>query len=346
MIRAALFGAGNIARRGHLEALRQAADLAGQYKVVACCDPVPASLEAIRAELPAARLYGTPEALWAAEAPDAVDICAPPDAHAALIRAAVARGAHVFCEKPLCRTLAEAAALDDLLRSRPLAFMPAHQYHHAPQWRAVVAAVRAGEIGAPRCIDWAVWRREANPGDPRWRPAWRTDPAIAGGGILMDHGAHVLYQLRELLGNPLAVTARHQSLRAERYRVEDTASVIFEYPQAVARLSFTWASSLREIACRFVGTEGEIRVADDRVVLARGGAERELSFARGLSAGSAHAEWFVPLLREFVDRVRRKDASRGPWDEALAVLRTLDACYRSHAEGRTVALPTAREVVA
>jgi predicted dehydrogenase len=77
----------------------------------------------------------------------------------------------------------------------------------------------------------------------------------------------------------------------------------------------------------------------------RGGTERALKFAHGMSAGSAHAEWFVPLLREFVTRVRRGDASRGPWDEALAVLRALDACYRSHAEGRTVAL-AAREVSA
>ncbi len=346
MIRSALFGAGNIALRGHLEAAGLAPELAGEYAVVACCDPAPASRRAIRARLPGVRLYDSAAALWAAETPDCVDICAPPHAHAAIIREAARRNLHIFCEKPLCRTVAEAAALDALLRHRPLVFLPTHEYHHAPPWRAVVAAVRTGEIGELRSVDWAVWRREANAGSASWRPLWRTDPEVAGGGILMDHGSHVVYQLRELLGDPLAVTARLQSLRATPYAVEDTATAIFEYPRAVARLSFTWAAPLREITSRLVGTRGEIRVLDDRIVLARDGAEREITFAAGLSAGSSHAEWFVPLLRDFVRRVRERDYSRGPWDEALAVLRTLEACYRSHAEGRTVELPAAREVPA
>ncbi|HVP39388.1 MAG TPA: Gfo/Idh/MocA family oxidoreductase [Candidatus Saccharimonadales bacterium] len=336
MIQGALFGAGNIAQRGHLQALNSDPALATEMRITSCCDLASANLEAVRSRWPEIRTYPSAPALWAAEKPDFVDICTPPDSHAALLREAVARRAHIFCEKPLCRSSREAQELDRLVRGAPLVFLPGHQYHHAPPWRAVAEAVRAGEIGGLRLVEWTVWRREANPGNSAWSPAWRTDPAVGGGGILMDHGAHVVYQLRSLLGDPVAVTARLQRLRPDAYPVEDTASVIFEYPAAVARLGFTWASPLREITQRLVGSQGEIRVLDDRIVLARDGTERELKFDAGMSANSSHAEWFVPLFREFAARVRRRDYARDGWEEAVASQRTLEACYRSAAEGCTV----------
>ncbi len=336
----ALLGAGNIAQRGHLHALRSAPELTEAIRVTSCCDLAPRNLEIMREAIPGLRVYPTVEALLAAEDPHAVDICTPPDSHAAILKKAAGRGLHVICEKPLCRTVQEADELDSAIRHRPIVFLPCHQYHHAPPWRAVADAVRSGEIGDLRFVEWTVWRTEANPGSSHWAPSWRTDPAVAGGGILMDHGAHVVYQLRSLLGDPTCVTARMQSVRGQQYAVEDTASVILEYPRAVARLGFTWGAPVREITSRLVGTKGEIRVSDDRIALSAGGRERAIEFEAGMSAGSAHADWFVPLFKDFAARVRRRDYSRDGLDEALASARTLEACYRSAAEGRTIQLST------
>ncbi len=338
MLQGALFGAGNIARRGHLEALASDPALRERMSITSCCDLAPSNLEAIRQAWPEIRTYNSSDALWAAEKPDFVDICTPPSTHGAMIREAARRGAHIFCEKPLCRTSAEADELAVVLEGKPLVFMVGHQYHHAPPWKAVVAAVRSGAIGELRFVEWTVWRKEANPGNSAWDPSWRTDPARAGGGIMMDHGAHVVYQLRSVLGDPIRVTARMQSLRPEAYAVEDTASVILEYPAAVARLGFTWASPVREITSRLVGSTGEIRVSDDRIVLVSGGTEQELKFESGMSANSSHSEWFVPMFREFAGRMEKGDYSRDAWEEARSSVRTLEACYRSSAEGRTIEL--------
>lgn len=338
MLQGALLGAGNIARRGHLEALAAGPGLQERLKITSCCDLSASNLEAVRSQWPEIRTYPSADALWAAEKPDFVDICTPPAVHLGMIREAAARGAHIFCEKPLCMSSGEAAEIVKALGEKPLVFMVGHQYHHAPPWRAVVEAVRGGEIGTLRFVEWTVWRKEANPGNSNWDPSWRTDPKRAGGGILMDHGAHVVYQLRSILGDPLRITARLQSLRPDSYAVEDTASVIFEYPAAVARLGFTWASPVREITSRLVGSEGEIRVSDDRIVLARGGEERELRFEAGMSANSSHSEWFVPLFQDFASRIESGNHSRDALEEAVASVRTLEACYRSSAEGRTLSL--------
>ncbi len=336
----ALLGAGNIALNGHIPALRSVPDLAEAIRVTACCDLVERNLEAARALLPGIRTYRSAEELLARERPDAVDICLPPGLHAWALREAAARRLDVLCEKPLCRTVAEAEPLAGILAESPIVFLPCHQYHYAPSWHAVADAVRNGEIGALRFVEWSVWRTEANPGNPHWLPAWRTDGAISGGGILMDHGVHVVYQLRSLLGDPVAVTARLRSLRDQSYAVEDTAAVILEYPETTARLGFTWGAPIREITSRLVGTRGEIRVTDDRIEMRRAGPRpetRTLRFESGLSHGSSHAAWFVPLFREFVTRVRRGDHRRDGWDEALASLRTLEACYDSASQGRTMA---------
>ncbi len=336
MLEGALFGAGNIARHGHLRALTSEPDLADGLRITSCCDLAPENLEAVRSAWPGIRTYRGAEALWTSESPNFVDICTPPAAHAEVIRAAAARNVHIFCEKPLCETPREAERLERVLEGRRLVFMAGHQYHFAPPWRAVVDEVRRGTIGEVRFVEWRVWRTEANPGNPHWRPAWRTDAAAAGGGILMDHGVHVAYQLRSLLGDPERVTARLQNLRTAGYAVEDTATVIFEYPHAVARIGFTWAAPARRIETHLVGTKGEIRMMDDRIALLRDGTERVITFDAGLSADSSHAEWYVPLFREFLARITRGDYSTDAWEEARAALDTLDACYRSHTEGRTV----------
>lgn len=338
MFQGALFGAGNIALCGHALALRSDPILRDQLRITSCCDPSPANLEAAAAAWPGVRLYGSAEALLAAERPDFIDIASPPSSHVGLLRQAAERDLHIFCEKPLCRTLQEARDLDPLLRGRAIVFLPAHEYHHAPPWQAVVQAVRGGEIGELRLVEWNVRRTEANPGNAHWDAGWRTDPEIAGGGILMDHGAHVAYQLRSLLGDPLRVTSRLHRLRSEPYRVEDTATAILEYAGAVARLGFTWAAGTRAIESRLVGTRGEIHVTDDRIELARGPERQELSFSSGMSAGSAHGGWFVPLFRDFLARMIQRNYDRGPWDEAVAALRLLDSCYRSAALGQTVTL--------
>ena len=79
-----------------------------------------------RAARSAAELGGLPEfgdydeALRATR-PDVVSINTYPDTHAPYARAALEAGCHVFCEKPLAKTVAEAQALVDAARARATA---------------------------------------------------------------------------------------------------------------------------------------------------------------------------------------------------------------------------------
>src|SRR5258705_34507 len=134
--RGALIGLGNVAVHGHLPGWRAR----GDCEIVAATDVSPARQAECRARLPAARWHDSVESLLAGEALDFVDICTPPSSHAALIEAALARGVHVLCEKPLVGAPEELARLAGLARSADAVLHTVHNWHHAPLVRATAAA--------------------------------------------------------------------------------------------------------------------------------------------------------------------------------------------------------------
>ena len=82
--------------------------------------------------LPDARWYDAAEVLLADARLDFVDICTPPSSHAPLIRAALERGVHVLCEKPLVRSADELSPVAALARASGRVLHTVHNWHHAP----------------------------------------------------------------------------------------------------------------------------------------------------------------------------------------------------------------------
>jgi predicted dehydrogenase/uncharacterized membrane protein YbhN (UPF0104 family) len=337
-LRGALLGAGNIALRGHAPQWTGGPDLDRDVEIVAVADLSASNLGAAAALFPGARPYAHADELLANETLDFCDVCTPPFAHRALVEAAAARGVHVLCEKPMAATLADAEAMARAVRGAGIVFMPCHQYHYSPQWQTVSRLLP--RIGRVHLVEYEVHRTGANPGNPNWSPDWRTDRSLAGGGILFDHGAHIFYQLRSVLGDPAAVQATVRTLRHSDYGVEDSAFVVLDHGDRLAEVRLTWAARRRSIRFHFVGSEGEL-TGDDEHVLVRAADTEEVSFAEGMSRSSSHSEWYAPLMRSFVDRVRRGDTETAPLEEALYVARVIARAYASSEQGRALPLADA-----
>lgn len=332
-LRGALLGAGNIALRSHAPQWMRDEALSREVEIVAVADLAETNLVAMREVLPRARAYGGAEELMKHEALDFVDICTPPFTHRSLIVRAAALGLHIVCEKPLAITREDADAIVRCVRAANIVFTPCHQYHHAPQWQAIRALLP--QIGRLRFVEYEVLRSVANPGNPHWMPEWRTRSDLAGGGILVDHGTHILYQLRSALGPPRAVHATVSRRRHRSYEVEDTAAMVLDYGDSQARVRLTWASRRRAIRFRFVGELGEI-VGDDRRVVLHAQRREELRFEDGLSKNSSHAEWYAPMLRSFVARVKDGTRDYAELEEAVDVMRMIDLAYASARSGRAM----------
>jgi predicted dehydrogenase len=337
-LRGALLGAGNIALDGHGPQWARNEAMQRDVEIVAVADLSPSNLEAARTLFPRATLYLPAQDLLSREDLDFCDICTPPFTHRPLIEEASERGLHVLCEKPLATTFADAQSISRAVRASGIVFEPCHQYHHSPDWQAVRRLLP--RLGRIHFAEYQVHRMQANEGNPHWSPGWRTDRDFAGGGILMDHGAHVFYQLRSILGEPRTVQATVRTLRHRSYGVEDTALVILDFGECLAKVSLTWAGQRRQIQFRFVGERGEL-IGDDRGVRMHADVREQIDFAREMNRGSSHCEWYAPLFRRFVERIRSQDRSRDTLEEAVYVTRLITRAYESSRTGRTLPVAAA-----
>ena len=336
MLRGAIIGLGNVAVHGHLPGWLARDDVA----IVAAADARPAQRAECLARLPGARWHDSAEALIAEANLDFVDICTPPSSHAPLIRSALGRGLHVLCEKPLVRSLDELGPVAELAQASGRILHTVHNWHHAPIVRLASELVRHGEIGALRGVVWRTLRtKPAVTGDGQG-DNWRLDPAVAGGGVLSDHGWHVCYVIRRWVGaEPTAVSARLETRRHTRWPVEDTAELQLTFPGVTAEVLLTWAADERRNWARLEGTSGHIELHDDTLILERGGAERRWS-CPPLSGSSHHPEWFHPVVDRFVSEVKGETPPGSNFSEAVLCV-TLESLAResSRRGGAELQLP-------
>ena len=225
----------------------------------------------------------------------------------------------MLCEKPLVAGLAELERLASLARAAHAVLHTVHNWHQAPLVRATDALIREGRIGAVREVAWRTLRTQ--PAAAAGGDSWRVDPAIAGGGVLTDHGWHVSYVVPRWVGAPPdAVSARLETRRHHRFAVEDTATVRLQFPDAVADIVLTWAAETRENQAHVIGTTGRIDIEGDTVVLRVDGREERHRRPPALSDGSQHPDWFGPVTDEFIARVLGQDPSSRNLDEAAVCI--------------------------
>ncbi|MGH7347353.1 MAG: Gfo/Idh/MocA family protein, partial [Candidatus Rokuibacteriota bacterium] len=239
-----------------------------------------------------------------AEVPvDFVDICTPPSSHAPLIRQALERGRHVLCEKPLVSAPDDLAPLARLAETTGRVLHTVHNWHHAPIVRRTAELIQEGRIGRVKHVIWHTLRtRPAAAGDERGGN-WRVDPALAGGGVLSDHGWHVFYVVQRWVGEPpLSVSARLARRRHLTWDVEDTASVRVTFAEATAEILLTWASDVRRNWAEVGGSAGTLELRDDTLVLKSDGPAADTSWPcpPPMSDGSHHPDWFDAVASQFL----------------------------------------------
>lgn len=145
---------------------------------------------------------------------DVFDNGGPNNAHAEPTIAAAQAGKHVFCEKPLARTAAEAKSMLDAAEKTGVKHMVAFNYRFVP---AVVQARKLIESGAlGKIYHWrAVYLQEWGM-DPAMPTSWRFQKEPAGSGALGDLGAHIIDLARFLVGEPKQVMGMTKTWLTER----------------------------------------------------------------------------------------------------------------------------------
>lgn len=174
---------------------RRASALAAS-RLIACADLDPAKAEALAALVPGASAVSRWQDAIARSDVDVVVVATTNDALTAIAAAALDAGKHVLVEKPAARNVEEldsliAAAARHQLRVR-VGFN--HRYH--PALQKARELVDGGALGSLMFVR----ARYGHGGRLGYEREWRADPALSGGGELIDQGVHLIDLARWFLG--------------------------------------------------------------------------------------------------------------------------------------------------
>ena len=188
-----LVGCGNIAR-AHWRGIRYHAP---KIDVTAVVDANVENAEAMAERTGAKAFFSLGQAL-AEGSFDAVDIMLPHDLHEQAAAEAFAAGKHVVLEKPMAHTLESAERILALAAKADSVFMIAEQAQYWPDVAKAKQLIDDGAVG--EVLDARACFYDPLTHDPQAPKPWRFDLARAGGGIVIDGGAHWIRPLRMMLG--------------------------------------------------------------------------------------------------------------------------------------------------
>ena len=189
-----------------------------QFVVAALCDVDANSLDAAKQKHPEAKTHKDFRSLLDQHGLDAVLVGTPDHIHAVAAIGAMRRGLHVYCEKPLTRTVSECRLVETVARQYLCVTQLGTQIHAGKNYRRVVELIQTGAIGpvrevhvwvgatyggmerpkdtppVPASLDWDLWLGPVpyRAYHPEYVPfKWRNWWAF-GGGTMADFGCHFM----------------------------------------------------------------------------------------------------------------------------------------------------------
>jgi UDP-N-acetyl-2-amino-2-deoxyglucuronate dehydrogenase len=288
---------------------------------------------------------------------DAVAVCTPSGAHAAIAVAALRAGKHVIVEKPIDVTLEAAREIADAAAAAPDRTVSVISQHRLDPGSVVISqAIEDGKLcrvtSAVASVAW--WRGQGyyDSGD------WRGTVALDGGGALMNQGVHTLDLLVWFLGTPVEIFAHTALLAHERMEVEDTvvATITFESGALAVLHATTAAYPGLTVRLAVHGSRGSAVLDNDRLLYFHVADPDDEGSVRGAAGADNQARelvgdiesservgdpegFFKGHARQYADIAAAITEGRRPAvtiEDATTALRAVHAVYASARLGRPV----------
>ena len=275
-------------------------------QLVALADVSAMALKKTGALFPRAKRYASARACLAQERPDIVVIATPPSERLSLIQLCARFGVRaVICEKPLALSVAQAAAIDRVVKKSGMVFVLNYQRRFSPLFARVRKALRSGALGKLQQVT-----------------------CYYDNG-LYNNGGHTIDALLYLLGAPLSVAWGRANPRAMHPPKDPCVdAVLFTQKnipvvlQSVDQRRF----SIHDI--RIVGSKGEYALIDHGLTLVETSArasvfftgEKELDRADAKKSRAPFGSALAEALKHLKAGTKPQGAAQG-----LAVLRILES---------------------
>lgn len=328
-----------------------------QARLVAAVDVRPELARAAAEKWGAERWYASVEEALADPDIAVADLCLPHHLHAPVAIAAARAGKHVFVEKPIANTLAEADAMIAACREHGVLLMVDQTKRYQNRHRALKCLLDAGHVGAPIMVRAAylqdithAWHQM----EPQRRATyWKHDGVIAGIGI------HVLDLLRWLVGEVAEVqaVAATSDLIAPDRATEDTGLILLRFTNGCVgeatvsyvlkdpRLGSNWDVMPIEIYGRDGAVQMDwrdtITVTSHHLGAEAGAGTFQVQTAPPVGAPPPPLEGMAGAIDHLLDCLATGARPLTHGEDARASLELVEAAYRSLREGRAIRLPLA-----
>ncbi len=248
-VRLALFGPGGF---GNERARAMHAN--PHIEFVACYSPIESEMRACHEQF-GARVVETENGIWDDPTIDGVVLSTPNHIHLSHTRRAAETGKHVFVEKPIAPSLAEARQMIELCEKAGVVLMVGHNSRRRDHIRTIKRLIGEGKLGNPIAAE----ANNSHPGGLAIQPEdWRWSRMNCPGGSLSQLGIHHTDSLQYLLG-PVARVSAWQRRLAISAEIDDVTLTLLEFESgALGYLGAHYAiPDLRFV--HVLGTEANLR---------------------------------------------------------------------------------------
>jgi myo-inositol 2-dehydrogenase / D-chiro-inositol 1-dehydrogenase len=273
---------------------------------------------------------------------DLVLVCSEPVRHARLAERALAAGKHVLVDKPMATSLTDADRLVEAARRGTGRLAVMHRLF-SPAIQRARAAIAAGQLGLVRSIDVEFLASDGLTGQAVERPELVADPALSGGGELVNFLVYPVGYLRYLTGAEIVeVYAEVGSFFFEPHRrhgVEDLAilSLLLEHgivaTVTVGRVPQAPSGGGIGSTIRLIGSHGHMTVDENQPSLEVWGRTASERRQRPIG-GDPGAIAVATAIGEFLCDVREGRPPLAGAEDGRAAVAVIEAAYRSAATGQ------------
>ena len=266
---------------------------------------------------------------------DAVYIATPVNAHKDQTIQAAQKGKHILCEKPMAMNPNESNEMINACSTNNVGLMLCYYQRFNKRHQKIRELIQQNEIGRITAV------RLTNSGLlPDSPDSWRQNPAISGGGNIMDVGSHCVDLLRYLFGDVLSVNALVNTL-AFQYEVDDTATMLLELTDSIhAVVSTHWSTLIpspeEASVLSIYGTEGTIistpmadKFSKGSLKVFKNNQETEYKYE-----SSTH----VQMLDAFAGGLENENRMPISGTDGLIVSKVIDAAYTSSSKRSRVTI--------
>ncbi len=297
---------------------------------------------------------------------DGVVVCTTAATHYPIAMAAIERGLHVFCEKPLGMDLAETRKMTEAAQQAGVKNMVAFTTRFVPHAIYVKQLIEQNHLGHVYLINLSKMAGYAGPQAPK---RWRYDRSLAGAGVLADLGSHAIDQALWYFGPIKSVCStlpQFVPVRPDRDTgepqpcdVDDAAGLLVEFESGIQGvLHISWvAQKGRSQTLSVCGSESTLMLDSNvdgweiDLVGSRSGdqtltpMEVPAQLLEGIDPSSHEAGFksfvanYPSMSRKFIDVILNDEAPSPSFEDGMRTQEVMEAAMISHAERRWVDLP-------